>query len=150
MARTEYSTDADLVKIRPNILGLGVAEWDDKHKQVFDIINRVLISRWYRNTAYSMGVENWRETPFDPELVDETQLFTLSCYKVLELIYMNLMKDSPEPDGFEREMGIFRKLYNAELKELLGLGINYDWDDSGTIDPDDEKYIPSTRRLRRC
>ena len=61
---------------------------------------------------------------------------------------MHLMKDSPEADGFERHRKLFSKLYTQELKELLAIGINYDWDDSGSIGAD-EKYEPAARRLYR-
>lgn len=149
-----YSTDADLIKIRPNILGLGVSSWEsepnDKHTEAYSLINRALIYKWYKTVAYSMGVDDWRATEFDPDLIDQNQVNLLSCYKTLELIYLYLMKDSPEPDGFEREMKIFRGLYNDEFKELLAIGINYDWDGDETIESPDEKYIPSRRELVRC
>jgi len=148
MAVTEYSTDDDLVKIRPNILTLGVSDWEEQHREAFSIINRVLISRWYREVAEDNDVD-WRTTEFDPELVDVDQLLRLSCYKTLELIYMYLMKDSPEADGFERQMELFATKYNNELSELLALGINYDWDDDDSF-ASDEKYQPRQRRLVRC
>lgn len=145
-----YSVDVDLIKIRPNILDLGVPDWSDKHDESFTIINRTLIYKWYKTVAYGMGISDWRATEFDPERIDSDQVNRLSCYKALELIYLYLMKDSPEPDGFEREMKLFRGLYNNELKELFAIGINYDWDKDDTIDASDEKYIPSRRELVRC
>jgi hypothetical protein len=148
MAVTVYSTDDDLVKIRPNILSLGVSDWEEQHQEAFSIINRVLISRWYREVAEDNEID-WRETSFDAEKVDVDQLLRLSCYKTLELIYMYLMKDSPEADGFERQMNLFATKYNNELSELLSLGINYDWDDDDTI-ASDESYQPRQRRLVRC
>ena len=123
MAVTYYSTDDDLVKIRPNILSLGVGSWDDMHLEAFALINRTLISRWYKVIAEEHGLDWWL-TEFDPDLVDVTQLLRLSSYKVLEHIYMHIMKDSPEADGFERQMKLFSKLYSQELKDLLAIGIN--------------------------
>ena len=49
--REVYSTDDDLVKIRPNILDLGVPEWIDQHKEAFSIINRALVARWYKTVV---------------------------------------------------------------------------------------------------
>jgi hypothetical protein len=147
MAVTVYSTDDDIVKIRPNILSLGVSDWEEHHQKAFTTINRTLISRWYRGVAEEYDVD-WRETEFDPEKVDTDQLLDLACYKTLEYCYMHLMKDAPDPDGFERLMEKFRKLYNEELREILALGINYDWDEDDTI-ASSEKYQPSQRRLVR-
>jgi hypothetical protein len=147
MARTHYSTDEDIVKIRPNVLTVGVSDWQTQHEESFDIINRALIGKWYKAIADEYGVD-WRVTPFDPDLVDIDQVRRLASYKALELLYLYLMKDSPEADGFEREMTLFRNRYNDELMEILAIGINYDWDESGTIEPD-ETYQPKIRRLQR-
>jgi hypothetical protein len=148
MATTVYSVDEDLSKVRPNILTLGVSDWTTHHEEAFDMINRLLISKWYIQAATENGFD-WRAEPFDPEKVDASQLVRASSYKTLELAYLYLMKDSPEPDGFEREMELFRKLFDAEMRTVLGVGISYDWDESGTIE-DDETYQPQTRRLYRA
>lgn len=148
MAIEYYSTDDDLIKIRPNILDLGVSDWEDMSKETFSIINRTIEARWYRGVAIEHDVE-WREVGFNPELIQAGQLVRLSCYKTLELVYLHLMKDTPEPDGFERQMKLFNKLYIAELDNLFASGINYDWDESDTIEYD-EKLFPRQRRLRRA
>ncbi len=147
MATTVYSEDNDLVKIRPNIVDLGVSDWAFQHEEAFAIINRILIGKWYISAATDQGVD-FRETEFDPDKVDATQLVRASCYKTLELAYMYLMKDAPEPDGFEREMKLFSKLFDSEMRQLLGLGLNYDWSGDDVVDSD-EKYQRSTRRLVR-
>ena len=148
MAVTYYSTDDDLVKIRPNILNLGQASWEEQHVEAFDIINRTLIARWYKDIATEHGVDWWL-TEFDPDLVDTDQLTRLSCYKVLEIAYMYLMKDMPESDGFERHEKLFAKKYSQELNDLLGIGINYDWDANDEISSE-EKYETTPRRLYRA
>lgn len=147
MATTAYSNDNDLVKIRPNILDLGVSDWGFQHKEAFSIINRILTGKWYIQAATDQGVD-WRAVDFDPDKIEAGMLVRASCYKTLEMAYLYLMKDAPEPDGFEREMKLFTQLFNTEMNQLLGLGINYDWDESGDID-ESEKYQRSTRRLVR-
>jgi len=152
-----YSTDADLVKVRPNILQLGVSSWQNyvdgadpavsMHDKAAEKINRTLIRRWYKTAAAEYSLD-WRDTEFSADLVEEGTLTELSCFKTLELIYLYLMKDSPEPDGFEREMHLFRKLYNQELEELLSIGIGYDWDGDDEV-LDTEKYMRVPRRLSR-
>ena len=148
MAIEFYSTDDDLIKIRPNILELGVSDWEEQSKEAFSIINRSIISKWYKEVAMEYDVE-WRETEFDPDKVDSTQLVRLSSYKTLEMAYLHLMKDTPEPDGFERQMKLFQNLYAAEFNQILASGVDYDWDDSDTIEWD-EKLMPRQRRLKRA
>jgi hypothetical protein len=145
-----YSTDEDLRKIRPKILEYGVAAWDDQRTEAEATIDRILDHSWYRGEANNLGV-NWREYPFDNDLMLEadTQLKTLSCYKTLELAYLHLMKDAPEPDAFERQHGLFKKMFADELRLVLAQGINYDWDESGVL-ASVEKIRPVKRRLKRC
>jgi len=147
MAREVYSTDDDLVKIRPNILNLGVAEWEEQHKEAFAIINRTLISRWYKSVCAEHDV-NWTTTEFDPDYVDATQILRLACYKTLELAYIFLTQDSPDAGGFERAVGLFAKRYAVELNEVLAIGLSYDWDLDDTVESDEKYQIP-IRRLHR-
>lgn len=142
-----YSTDVDLQAIRPNILDLGVADWTAMHVKAAEKINRTLIRRWYKTAAAEYSLDH-RDTEFDSDLIEENTLKDLSCYKTLELCYLYLMKDSKEPDGFEREMHLFRKMYNQELEELLAIGIGYDWSGDGSV-TDTEKYFRVPRRLKR-
>jgi len=142
-----YSDDDALKMIRPNICSLGQSSWDDHHDEAANIIDAILIGRWYKEVAEENGVD-WRTTPFDRDKIDSNQIKRLACYKTLDLAYLYLMKDSPEPDGFEREHKLFGKLFITELETLLTLGINYDWDGDDVI-ADEEKYQPQIRRLVR-
>jgi hypothetical protein len=149
--RTFYSEDADILAIRPDIVELGGSSfttWEDKHVAAFAEINRKLVRRWYRGAAEEYGVD-WRVTVFNPDLVLLEDVVTLSCYKALELIYLFLMNNTPEPDGFERQMILFRDRYNEELKEVLSAGISYDWGEDDTHESTD-LYIQTPRRLTRA
>lgn len=145
--RTVYSNDEDLQRIRPNILQFGVADWTDQHEEAFRQINRALISRWYRQAVADRNID-YRETEFDPDNVDISQVLRLSCYKTLELAYLYLMKDAPDPDAFERQMKLFQKLYFNELDEVLAIGINYDWDEDNSIASDEKYDVPNRTLLR--
>jgi len=142
-----YCADSDLSKYRPNILALGVNDWTAQREEAYALINRVVSTRWYRKVAPDMGYDP-NITTFNPLLIREGTLTRLESFKALELAYMYLMKDSPEADGFERNVKLFRDRYNEELELVLAQGIDYDWSDSGTFE-DDEVYLRTTRRLVR-
>ena len=144
-----FHSEDDLVEVRPNILLYGVTDFEAQMQKSEDIINRVLESRWYRAKATDQKI-NFESTVFDPALLlnADGQLKTLAVYKSLQLIYLHLMKETPEEDGFERQMGTFKKLYAEELAEVLASGLDYDWDDSGTIEAG-ENIQPQIRRLQR-
>lgn len=143
-----YCTDVDLLTYRPNILSLGVDNWEDQRENAYAIINRTLESRWYRGAAEELSVD-YLEVLFDPTLIQEGTLTRLECYKTLELAYMYLKKDSQQSDGFDRLEEQFRKRYGEELDLVLATGITYDWDQSGSI-TSDERYISTPRRQHRA
>lgn len=144
-----YCTDDDLVKIRPNILDFGVEDLDDQMEEATKVINRQIEAGWYRGVAEDYVI-NWRETAFDQDklLNAASQLTRAGSYKSLELIYMFLMKDTPEADGFDRERKLFKSLFDEEIKSVLAVGLDYDWDESSEIEAG-ENLQPRVRRLMK-
>jgi len=153
-----YCTEDDMVKVRANIMDLGVASWEDQLTEAKAVIDRAIEVRWYRQAVKDYGSErgptrhiDYREYPFDPDLMLNagTQLTRLAVYKTLQLAYMFLATDAPEPSAFERQAKTFESMYSTELSDVLAQGIDYDWDGSGALDYT-EKRTPSMRRLSRC
>jgi len=143
-----YCVDADLLKYRSNILSLGVDDWETQRLEAFDIINRMLVARWYNQVAPIQGIDPTL-TLFDPIKVKDGDLTRLEAFKTLEFAYMLLMKDCPEIDGFERNMSLFAGMFGNEFDAVIGMGLGYDWDDSGIVDTD-EIAIRAPRRLLRA
>lgn len=146
-----YCIDTDLLKYRPDILSLGVDSWTVQREEAFSIINRFISSRWYKFTAPEMGCDPSLNLFDSTKIGSEslTSLKRLECFKTLELAYMYLKKDFPEPDGFERNEKAFRQRYNEELESIMAEGIDYDWTGSGTIESE-EKAVRYSRRLVRA
>lgn len=144
-----FHDDSNLIEVRPDILSYGVTEFSKQLDESESIIIRTVESRWYRNIALSYGVD-WRSTPFNPELMlnADTQLGRAAVYKSLELIYLFLMKESPEEDAFERQVKLFAKRYKDEIGDVLTAGIDYDWDEDDEISAG-ENILPRIRRLHR-
>jgi len=143
-----FHDDDDLIAIRSDIFNYGETDFEDQMTEAERVVIRSLDSRWYRANAENFGID-WRDTPFDSSKVLNVDQVKKACsYKSLQFIYLFLAKESPEPDGFERNSKNFQKLYAEEMNELLTAGIDYDWDDSGDLSADEIK-IPQVRRLYR-
>jgi len=145
---TAYCNEDDLVKIRPDIMDLGVGDWSDHIEEAGSIIDRAIDVGWYRPLAENNNID-WRSATFDRELLLNlsTQLKRLGCYKTLELIFLYLKKYAAE-DAFEEERKVFRKMYIDELGSVLDSGFDYDWDENDEIAAG-ENIIPQVRRLVR-
>ena len=144
---TEYCEEADLIKIRPTILDLGVGDWSDQIAEAGIIIDRTIEVNWYRRIASENNID-WRVTIFDrDQLINaSTQLKRAACYKTLELAFLYLMKHRMN-DAFQKEREVFAALYKEEIHEVLLAGLDYDWNDDGLSF--DETGISQVRRLVR-
>lgn len=141
-----FVVEDDLVTIRPDVLNYGVTDWTDQIFRAEQYVLRILEARWYRENASDFGLDP-NVTSFDPELLkDPDQVKLLICYKVLENVYLYLMKDSPNADPFERQSQTFRGLFKDELTSVLTAGLDYEW---GTGDVGAERMVPRRRRLVR-
>ena len=139
-----YSTNDDLLKVQPNILNLGVADWTDQHNESELIVNRDIKTGWFEAAANAKGVT----ADFDPDLIEPIeQLTRLAVYKTLELVYLALFQDQLD-DPFRQKMALFADKYKTEFNALIADGILYDWDEDGDGD-ESGINIENTRRLVR-
>lgn len=153
-------TDADIKKIRPNILTYGITTWVadvttdsvitgvDVLTEATNQITRILDIRWYRDAAGA----HWEDpldadSRFDIDKVKPAPLNRAAVYKCLELAYQYLMDDSPEPDAFERNSKFFAKQFEKEMDFVVADGIIYDWDADNSFS--DQDIEPIQRRLLR-
>ena len=144
-----FTTNEDLQKLRPEILKLGVSDFEDQHLEAFRIINRELIM-WQYQSAISRVIVNgivvsssMEETvrtlyPYDVDkfLNWEVEIKPAAIRLGLSLVYVSLSKDLPlEEDGMASQAKFFREEYEREWALAVRSGFSYDWDASGTIDP---------------
>lgn len=127
-----YTTNADLVKKRSNILELGIFSFDDQHEETERIINRDL-SIWYDAEA-RLRSRSPQAIPFDQQylLLSDIEIKPAAVFLALSLSYDLLSKDLPvEEDGMASQREHYRKEFEREWKNSKILGFTYDWDMSG-------------------
>lgn len=143
-----FSTDEDLLRIRPSVLDHGIDDLAALHEEAHDLIVELLEAQWYPARAEDEGI-NPDVTPFDETRLTTTRLRRAACYKVLELLYGQLAKATPEPDGFERLSTKYEKKFDTEFQRIMSIGLDYDWNQGGAV-AQDERFRSRLRRLRRC
>ncbi|MCP4645848.1 MAG: hypothetical protein GY851_35720 [bacterium] len=145
-----YSDDAEVLKVRPDCYDAGVAAFPNQHLEATRVINRAIDVGWYRAMAELFGIDP-QSDPFTQSLLlnADTQLTALGTFKAVELIALFLSKMNKDEEKWERMRARYKEMYEAELAEVLGAGLDYDWDEDGTID-DDERAVNSPRFLVRA
>jgi len=90
---------------------------------------------------------------FDPDLMlnASTQLKKASAYWVLgEYVLPKLSKETTEPDAWRNRAERFKQRFTEEIDRVMNVGIDYDWDSSGTIEEDEDKLPATSFRIGRA
>jgi hypothetical protein len=135
-----FSTDSDLTAIIPDILSLGISSFSDEHAKAEADIKREIRNRWWSRTGYSGEL--------DDTLLTDTQWTRANAYLVIWKYAMPQLTNWVEGDRFREMQAFYRDLYNQELEAVFADGVEYDYNEDGTIS-EDEKDIRITGRLSR-
>ena len=140
-----YATLNDLLQVEPTITDYGVIEWDTELARSEVEVNRILQVRWFQ--AYRNRQSH--TITFDPTLLTSSQWTQATVYHALAYhISPKLTKFEPDTDKFQVMMEYYTKRFEQEMDLCLRLGVEYDLDDSGTIDTTENQSLQSLR-LRR-
>lgn len=146
------STDADLLKYQPDILGYGIDEFTNEHAKARDDILRRLRNEWWgRAKTYNQFNGNSRYAELDADKLTESQFTRCAVYRVLAeyaLPQLTKWNATGDEDKFQVMMAHYHKKYDEEFNAILLDGIEYDFDDDGTVQ-DDERDAIDTQRLFR-
>ena len=135
-----FSTDSDLTAIIPDILSLGISSFSDEHAKAEADIKREIRNRWWNRTGYSGEL--------DDTLLTDTQWTRANAYLVIWKYAMPQLTNWVEGDRFREMQAFYRDLYNQELEAVFADGVEYDYNEDGSIS-EDEKDIRITGRLSR-
>lgn len=139
-----FSSDSDLQVIVPDILDLGINTFADEHAKAQADVEREVRRRWWPRTGYKGEMKS--------SLLTESQWTRTTAYLVLwKYALPQLTKwvaAGGGNDRFREMISFYRDLYSQEFEAVLSDGVEYDFDEDGTIQ-DDEKDLTFTGRLTR-
>lgn len=144
-----YATDADVAAVNSDVFNAGIEDLTAFHTEATRVIDRILDQNWYRDQCGEYGVD-WREDAFDADLMlnASTQLKYAAVYKFIALAAERLDNYADEGGKWERLRDHFEQRFQDEIAMVISGGIDYDWDQDGSVEIAEKGYpIPS--RLAR-
>ena len=135
-----FSSDSDLTAIIPDILQLGISSFSDEHAKAEADIKREIRRRWWPRTGYSGEM--------DDTLLTDSQWTRANAYLVLWKYALPQLTNWVDGDRYREMLNFYRDMYAQELEAVFGDGVEYDYNDDGTIETS-EKDIVITGRLTR-
>ena len=146
------STDADLLKYQPEILNYGIDEFTDEHaKARADVLRKLRSEWWNKAKSYNAFPGNSKYAEMDETKLTESQFNRVAVFRVLsEYVLPQLTKWNTEgdEDKFQVMMTHYQKRYMTEFAEILLDGVEYDFDNDGTVQDDERGSIHSVRLTR--
>ena len=136
-----YSDDSDLTDIQPDILDLGITSFYAEHAKAQADIERDIRAKWWIRTG--------RSGEMDASLLTETQWTRASAYLVLWKYALPQLTNWVDGDRFQSMITFYRDMYHQELQAVYDDGVEYDFDDDGTIESGEEMNIRVSGRLNR-
>lgn len=135
-----FSTDSDLTAIIPDILQLGISSFSGEHAKAEADIKREIRHRWWPRTGYSGEI--------DDTLLTDTQWTRANAYLVLWKYALPQLTNWVDGDRYREMLNFYRDMYAQELEAVFNDGVEYDYNDDGTVS-ESEKDIVITGRLTR-
>lgn len=135
-----FSTDTNLTDIVPDILTLGIASFTDEHARAEEDIKREVRTKWWPRTGY--------KGEMDASLLTDSQWTRAATYLTLWKYALPQLTNWVEGDRFKSMIDFYRDLYGRELESVFQDGVEYDFNEDGTIQ-NSEKDLTFTGRLTR-
>jgi|TARA_R110000744_G_scaffold152542_1_gene266667 hypothetical protein len=134
-----YSSDADLLKLIPDILSLGIESFFLEHPKAEADIQRELRIKWWPRKGLSGEMDNTKLTG--------SQFVMASTYLVMWRYALPQLTNWVDGDRFGNMIDFYKARYGEELEAILSDGVDYDSDGDGSITQAEKE--PLGQRLDR-
>lgn len=134
-----YSSDADLLKLIPDILDFGIETFVAEHPKAKLDIERELRIKWWPRKGIAGEMDNSKLT--------SSQFTMTSAYLVLYRYVLPQLTNWTDGDRFGNMIDFYKARYGEELEAVLADGVEYDADGDGNIKLDEKQ--PVGQRLDR-
>jgi hypothetical protein len=135
-----FSQDSDLVALVPDILDFGITSFATEHAKAQTDLTRTIRNEWW----YKKQIAG----EMNPAYLTDSQWTRCNAYLVLWKYALPQLTNWVQDDRFLNMITFYQQRYNEELVAVFADGVEYDDDNSGTIE-DDERGIVSYGRLTR-
>lgn len=146
----QYATDVDLQEYEPDILNLGIPEFQDLHEKSYEDINRLIEIEWWPRASYRQyDITRGTYANIDVTLLVDSQWKRAAVYHVLAYyIYPRLSTFTPEGDVYMEKMQYYKDKFKEEFNLCLRQGVRYDYNNDSTIEESEKLPVHFNRLVR--
>jgi len=135
-----FATNDDLTVYIHDIFDHGVSDWSDELALAeTDVTNQIKIKYWNKLND---------KATFDKTRLVEAQWKPATVYRALSAYILPKLSTYRIDDTFQEQLGFYKAQYAEEIDTQFQLGIEYDRDDSGTVESTEVETFTQTRLYR--
>lgn len=135
-----FSNDSHLIDIQPDILDLGIDTFYEEHARAEAEIKREIRGTWWPKTGYTGEM--------DDTLLTDSQWTRAAAYLVLWKYALPQLTNWVDGDRFREMIGFYRDLYTQELNAIFADGVEYDYNEDGSVSTEEKSTKVQTRLTR--
>ncbi len=125
-----FATNQILQEYVNDIFSHGIDDWTDElNKAEGDVINQIKVRYWNKTHSRSS---------FDVSKLTATQWTRATVYRALSTHIMPKLSTYRVDDVFMEQIKFYKEQYAEELDTQFAVGIEYDTDGDGAVDPESE------------
>jgi hypothetical protein len=134
-----YSSDADLLKLIPDILDLGIESFSIEHPKAQAEIERDLRIKWWPRKSMNIDGE------MDESKLTASQFTQAAAYLVLWMYALPKLTNWVDGDRFGNMINFYKARYGEEMEAVYGDGIEYDNDGDGNVTEEEREFVAVNR-----
>ena len=122
-----FATNTDLQKYCPEVFEQGIDDWSDELSEAQDDVTNMIQFKWWNKMK--------SRSEFNATKLVEAQWTKATVYRAMaSYILPKLSTFRPEGDPFREQLEFYKNRFEEEFDLQFRLGIEYDYNDDGTID----------------
>jgi len=135
-----FSNDWNLKQLIPDILDFGIENFIDEHGLAQAEIEREIRNRWWRRSGIAGEL--------NASLLTESQWTRAAAYLVLWKYALPKLTNWVDNDRFLEMITFYKARYGEEMEAVFADGVEYDADESGTVEDTEREPTPLNRLNR--
>jgi len=145
-----FATNTQLIQEVPGIEEHDHGNWQQELNQgELDVVRMIKSEWWNKMSGQTRITRSNFDQAFDATRLTDSQWTRATIYLTMErYILPKLTTWRTEGDAFREQIAFYRERFNIEFNEILGAGVEYDFNGDGNVTPDEVQGIDTNRLYR--
>jgi hypothetical protein len=148
---SNFATDSDVLEYEPRIKDFGVIDFSQEHTKTTADIQRYLRINWWARVRGTSGNTRsyfaYEGLEMDTTKLNAAQFKRSAVFHVLAYYILPKLTQHQD-DKFASMIDFYKSRYLEEINDVLADGVEYDFDNDGTVENSEKQPVHFNRLVR--